>query len=254
MPPRSLVRWAKIGKDRAAFQLTDTRGEQLYELHGRHRPRRASAADITVWPSCSRLPRSSQRSWPSPSPDPQPRRSPGPVFVDGQAQPVFSTVPATWIRQELWVETEVDSDFDGKLDRIHTDVSRVQETDTDGLKVPVIMEASPYYAGTRTSSTGPSTTRSASRRPRGRSGRRRCSTRARRSRTRSRRPGCRAATRSCTSRASAAGTPKAARPPAAERDARPEGRDRLAERPGRGFTTVDGTPRSPPTGRPARPG
>ncbi len=71
----------------------------------------------------------------------------GPVFIDGQAQPVFSTVPATWVRQELWVETTIDSDFDGQLDRIHIDVARVQETETIGLKVPVVMEVSPYYGG-----------------------------------------------------------------------------------------------------------
>jgi len=71
----------------------------------------------------------------------------GPVFVDGQAQPVFSSNPATWINEELWVESEIDSDFDGKLDRIHTDVSRVTETETLGLKVPVVFEVSPYYGG-----------------------------------------------------------------------------------------------------------
>ncbi|HXV96418.1 MAG TPA: Xaa-Pro dipeptidyl-peptidase [Gaiellaceae bacterium] len=71
----------------------------------------------------------------------------GPVFVDGQAQPVFSTVPATWIRQELWVETTIDSDFDGVLDRIHIDVTRVPETETIGLEVPVVLEVSPYYGG-----------------------------------------------------------------------------------------------------------
>ncbi len=71
----------------------------------------------------------------------------GPVFIDGQAQPVFSTVPATWVRQELWVETTIDSDFDGQFDRIHIDVTRVMETDTIGLKVPVVMEVSPYYGG-----------------------------------------------------------------------------------------------------------
>jgi X-Pro dipeptidyl-peptidase len=71
----------------------------------------------------------------------------GPVFVDGQAQPVFSTNPASWIREELWVESEIDSDFDGKLDRIHVDVARVQETETIGLKVPVVFEVSPYYGG-----------------------------------------------------------------------------------------------------------
>lgn len=49
----------------------------------------------------------------------------GPIFVDGQAQivPEFSD-PATWIRQQLWVETEFDSDGDGELDRVHVDVTR----------------------------------------------------------------------------------------------------------------------------------
>ena len=50
-------------------------------------------------------------------------------------------------REELWVESEIDSDFDGKLDRIHADVSRVAETETQGLKVPVVFEVSPYYGG-----------------------------------------------------------------------------------------------------------
>ncbi|MGH3022224.1 MAG: Xaa-Pro dipeptidyl-peptidase [Gaiellaceae bacterium] len=71
----------------------------------------------------------------------------GPVFIDGQAQPVFTAGPATWVRQELWVESEIDSDFDGKLDRIHVDVTRVQETETIGLNVPVVFEVSPYYGG-----------------------------------------------------------------------------------------------------------
>jgi X-Pro dipeptidyl-peptidase len=71
----------------------------------------------------------------------------GPVFIDGQAQPVFTAGPATWIRQELWVESDIDSDFDGTLDRIHVDVTRVQETETIGLKVPVVFEVSPYYGG-----------------------------------------------------------------------------------------------------------
>ena len=70
-----------------------------------------------------------------------------PTFVNGHSQAVFPTGSANWVNHELWVETEVDSDFDGKLDRIHVDVSRVRETDTDGLKVPVIMEVSPYYGG-----------------------------------------------------------------------------------------------------------
>jgi X-Pro dipeptidyl-peptidase len=73
----------------------------------------------------------------------------GPIFVDGQAQivPEFAD-PATWIRQQLWVETEFDTDGDGELDRMHVDVTRPAQTETEGLKVPVVYESSPYYAGT----------------------------------------------------------------------------------------------------------
>ncbi|MFC1530026.1 Xaa-Pro dipeptidyl-peptidase [Gemmatimonadota bacterium] len=77
-----------------------------------------------------------------------------PVIVDGEAQiiPEFED-PETWIRHDLWVETEFDTDGDGKLDRVHVDVIRPQQTDTEGLKLPVIYETSPYFAGT--SSTAP---------------------------------------------------------------------------------------------------
>lgn len=37
----------------------------------------------------------------------------------------------------------MDSDGDGRRDRVHVDVSRPTETETDGLKVPVIYEDSP---------------------------------------------------------------------------------------------------------------
>ena len=53
-----------------------------------------------------------------------------------------------WIRQTLFVETEFDSDGDGKRDRMFVDVTRPQQTDTEGLKVPVLYESSPYFAGT----------------------------------------------------------------------------------------------------------
>jgi X-Pro dipeptidyl-peptidase len=62
------------------------------------------------------------------------------------AQPVFSSDPADWVVEELWVTTEVDSDGDGRSDRVHFDVTRPAETE-EGLKVPVVYEASPYYAG-----------------------------------------------------------------------------------------------------------
>ncbi|MEO5509084.1 MAG: Xaa-Pro dipeptidyl-peptidase, partial [Longimicrobiales bacterium] len=50
--------------------------------------------------------------------------------------------------QELWVETEFDSDGDGRKDRMHVDVTRQRQTETEGLKVAVIYESSPYFAGT----------------------------------------------------------------------------------------------------------
>ena len=71
-----------------------------------------------------------------------------PVFVDGQAQVVGGFAdPASWIRHDLWVETESDSDGDGRPDRVHVDVSRPAQTDSEGLEVPVIYESSPYYSG-----------------------------------------------------------------------------------------------------------
>lgn len=72
-----------------------------------------------------------------------------PVFENGQAQIVDGFKdPSNWIRQELWVETEFDSDGDSKKDRMHVDVTRQRQTDTEGLRVPVIFASSPYYAGT----------------------------------------------------------------------------------------------------------
>lgn len=71
-----------------------------------------------------------------------------PIFKDGEAQMVdaFNT-PQKWIRHDLFVETEFDSDGDGKLDRMHVAVTRPYQTETEGLKLPVIYESSPYYAG-----------------------------------------------------------------------------------------------------------
>ncbi len=72
-----------------------------------------------------------------------------PIFENGEAQivPAFKD-NKEWIRQDLFVETEFDSDSDGKMDRVHVDVTRPKQTDTEGLKLPVIYETSPYFAGT----------------------------------------------------------------------------------------------------------
>jgi len=72
-----------------------------------------------------------------------------PTFKDGEAQivPAFQD-EKSWIRHELWVEADFDSDGDGRKDRLHVDVTRPKQTDTEGLKVPVVYETSPYFAGT----------------------------------------------------------------------------------------------------------
>ena len=71
-----------------------------------------------------------------------------PIFKNGEAQiiPEFKD-PEKWIRTDLWVETSFDTDGDGKKDRMHVDVTRPYQTETEGLKLPVIYESSPYYAG-----------------------------------------------------------------------------------------------------------
>ena len=71
-----------------------------------------------------------------------------PVFVDGQAQIVEEFQDsALWIRHELWVETEFDTDGDGNPDRVHVAVVRPAQTETEGLRVPVVYESSPYFSG-----------------------------------------------------------------------------------------------------------
>jgi X-Pro dipeptidyl-peptidase len=74
-----------------------------------------------------------------------------PVVENGEVQkiPEFDK-PEEWIRHDLWVETTFDSDGDGKPDRMHVDVTRPKQTETDGIKLPVIYESSPYFAGVGT--------------------------------------------------------------------------------------------------------
>ncbi|MEU8343915.1 Xaa-Pro dipeptidyl-peptidase [Spirillospora sp. NPDC048832] len=68
--------------------------------------------------------------------------SPKIVVKDGVTQPVFSYKDA--IREHVYVESAVDSDGDGRKDRVNVDIIRPKETE-HGLKVPVIMDESPYY-------------------------------------------------------------------------------------------------------------
>ena len=138
-----------------------------------------------------------------------------PVFADGQAQivPAFED-EKLWIRQTLFVETEFDSDGDGQRDRMFVDVTRPRQTDTEGLKVPVLYESSPYFAGTsgnrqflwdvkqELGEPPPPRTSQAADRVQGRH--------ARMSRRRSSRRGCRAASPSCTRTRRARASPRAA--------------------------------------------
>ncbi|WP_368298078.1 Xaa-Pro dipeptidyl-peptidase [Cytobacillus firmus] len=61
---------------------------------------------------------------------------------DVKSQPIYSYEEA--IRETVYVESTLDSDENGKADRIAVDIIRPKETE-EGLKVPVIMDASPYY-------------------------------------------------------------------------------------------------------------
>jgi X-Pro dipeptidyl-peptidase len=69
---------------------------------------------------------------------------PGPVVMGGVTQPVYGYADA--IRERVWVESNFDSDLDGVNDLIAMDIMRPVASETDGLKAPVIMDASPYYS------------------------------------------------------------------------------------------------------------
>ncbi|MDX6312591.1 MAG: X-Pro dipeptidyl-peptidase [Streptomyces sp.] len=67
-----------------------------------------------------------------------------PTVRNGLSQPDYSYADA--IREAVWVDDGLDSDGDGKTDRIAADIVRPREAAQAGIKVPVIMDASPYYS------------------------------------------------------------------------------------------------------------
>ncbi|MEU7205502.1 Xaa-Pro dipeptidyl-peptidase [Streptomyces sp. NPDC045470] len=62
----------------------------------------------------------------------------------GESRPVYSYKDA--IRESVWVDTRIDGDADGRTDRVAVDIVRPRELDRTGRRIPVIMDASPYYA------------------------------------------------------------------------------------------------------------
>jgi X-Pro dipeptidyl-peptidase len=78
--------------------------------------------------------------------DDRPTPPPWLLIVNGVSRPQFDTRNA--IEESIFVETAVDSDLDGQLDRVHLWLSRPLETASLGIKVPVIFEHSPYRLGT----------------------------------------------------------------------------------------------------------
>ncbi len=65
---------------------------------------------------------------------------------NGVSVPQFSLANA--VEETLFVQTRVDSDLDGVADRVRVRLSRPGETETLGIKVPVIFEHSPYRYNT----------------------------------------------------------------------------------------------------------
>ncbi|MFF2010620.1 Xaa-Pro dipeptidyl-peptidase [Streptomyces sp. NPDC058195] len=60
------------------------------------------------------------------------------------SEPVYSYSGA--VRESVWVDTGLDGDGDGRDDRVAADIIRPREPARQGRKIPVIMDASPYYS------------------------------------------------------------------------------------------------------------
>ncbi|MFD6415473.1 Xaa-Pro dipeptidyl-peptidase [Streptomyces sp. NPDC060194] len=67
-----------------------------------------------------------------------------PPAPDRLSEPVYDYARA--VRESVWVDTGLDGDGDGLRDRVAVDIVRPREPAARGRKVPVIMDASPYYA------------------------------------------------------------------------------------------------------------
>jgi len=79
---------------------------------------------------------------------PAPAAAPSvPQHVDARTkstEPVYDYANA--IRESVYVDTTMDTDSDGKDDVIAVDIVRPSEPALTGVKIPVILDASPYYS------------------------------------------------------------------------------------------------------------
>jgi X-Pro dipeptidyl-peptidase len=78
----------------------------------------------------------------APRGDDRPTPPPWLRVENGVSQPQFDLANA--VEETLFVQTSVDSDLDGKRDRVRLQLSRPGETESQGIKVPVVFEHSPY--------------------------------------------------------------------------------------------------------------
>lgn len=68
-----------------------------------------------------------------------------PLYFNGK--PIASFDPHRFIREVVYVETDMDTDYDGKADLVKVEIMRPAESN-DGLRVPAVFTASPYNQGT----------------------------------------------------------------------------------------------------------
>ncbi|MFL4908520.1 Xaa-Pro dipeptidyl-peptidase [Streptomyces sp. MMS24-I2-30] len=61
-----------------------------------------------------------------------------------ESRPAYSYANA--VRDAVWVDTGLDADGDGHTDRVAADIVRPREPAQQGRRIPVIMDASPYYS------------------------------------------------------------------------------------------------------------
>src|ERR1700754_3151750 len=67
--------------------------------------------------------------------------APATAATKGPTRPTYDYTQA--VRERVWVQTPVDSDADGRPDRVAVRIIRP----ATATRVPVIFQASPYYAG-----------------------------------------------------------------------------------------------------------